>query len=137
MRSVLFLMSALLATAGCQQRADSSEIAGEVAIPRNELARAVAADTVLQAAERAVQAGHPWRATKLLSPLMRDAKRRTPAAVLLAARAAAGWEGWGEVDRLLSREAWIDNQFGGAPRELLARSALERNADTLAIEHAR
>jgi soluble lytic murein transglycosylase len=47
------------------------------------------------------------------------------------ARAAAGWEGWTEVERLLRDAPWLDSQFGGEGRELLARSALERGTDAL------
>jgi len=46
----------------------------------------VVGDTTLAAAERALQSGHAWQATRLLAPVLRDASRRTPAAVLLAAR---------------------------------------------------
>ena len=67
---------------------------------------------------------------------MRDSTRRTPAALLVAARAAAGWGGWTQVDALLGTAAWIDTSFGGEARELLARSALERDADTTALAHA-
>jgi hypothetical protein len=56
--------------------------------------------------------------------------------LIVAARAAAGWDGWSEVDKLLAKEPWIDGQFGGEARELLTRSALARDADTLALRHA-
>ena len=88
----------------------------------------MAADTTLAAAERALQAGHPWQATRLLAPVLRDQARRTPAAVLLAARAAAGWEGWSVVDQLLRGQSWLADQFAGAGYELLARSALDSGA---------
>src|SRR5919198_137022 len=93
-------------------------------------------DTAVVAAQRALDAGHPWQATRLLAPVLRDATQRTPEVVLLAARAAAGWEGWSEVDRLLRAESWVSNQFGGRGLELLARSSLERGADTLAATYA-
>jgi soluble lytic murein transglycosylase len=63
---------------------------------------------------------------------LRDPARRTPAALLLGARAAAGWEGWSEVDRLLRGQPWLATEFAGAGYELLARSALERGTDTVA-----
>jgi soluble lytic murein transglycosylase len=56
---------------------------------------------------------------------------------MVAARAAAGWDGWPEVDKLLAKEKWLDTQFAGEGRELLARSALERNADTAALTQTR
>ncbi len=91
----------------------------------------------LKDAQAALDAGHPWRATQTVSPVLRDPARRSPAAVLLAAKAAAGWGGWSEVDRLLAKEPWIDAQFDGEARELLTRSAFERGADTAALSNAR
>src|SRR5436190_8005046 len=106
---------------------------GDVGLVRKNpsAARPVASDTAVAAAERALQAGHAWQATKLLAPVLRDQSRRTPAAVLLAARAAAGWEGWSEVDRLLRGQPWLATEFAGAGYELLARSALEHGKDTV------
>src|SRR5690349_17655650 len=122
-----------LASTAC--RDGSAENAnGDVALVRKNPAAAptVASDTTLTAAERALQAGHAWQATRLLAPVLRDPARRTPAAVLLAARAAAGWDGWSEVDRLLRGQPWLATESAGAGYELLARSALERGTDTLA-----
>lgn len=117
---------------GCGRSSDRDD--GEVALAGggHELSAAVAQDTTLTAAERALNEGHAWRATRLLTPLLQDRARRTPAAVLLAARAAAGWEGWSEVQRLLRSEPWLANQFAGVGYELLARAALERGVDTIA-----
>lgn len=105
---------------------------GSAAVGRVAVGSGVPSDTTLAAAERALQNGHAWQATRLLAPLLRDPARRTPAALLLAARAAAGWEGWSEVDRLLRGQPWLGTEFAGAGYELLARSALERSADTVA-----
>jgi soluble lytic murein transglycosylase len=122
--------------AGCDGA--SRESAEDVALaPQSgEEARAIAEDSVLAAAERAIQEGHPWQATRVLTPVLRNPARRTPAAVLLAARAASGWEGWSEVDRLLRTEPWLATQFAGTGYELLARSALERGVDTVAAAYA-
>ncbi|HET7458526.1 MAG TPA: lytic transglycosylase domain-containing protein [Gemmatimonadaceae bacterium] len=94
------------------------------------------ADPTLRAAADAINAGHPWRATQLLSPIIADSTRRTPEAIYLAAAAAAGWEGWREVERLLDGATWLDSLFGGEPRALLARSALALRRDTLAADRA-
>ena len=67
---------------------------------------------------------------RLIAPLLRDPRAVRPRLLVVAARAAAGWDGWPEVDKLLAGEPWIDTQFEGEGRELLARSALERGADT-------
>lgn len=92
---------------------------------------------VVVAARAAIGSGQPWRASRLLAPVLRDSAARTPALVLLAAEAAAGWEGWTEVAKLLDGAGWADSLDGGRARELLARSALARQADTQALAHAR
>jgi soluble lytic murein transglycosylase len=106
---------------------------GDVALNGKTISvtRAIAADSTLVAAERALASGHAWQATRLLAPVLRDPARRTPAALLLGARAAAGWDGWSEVDRLLRGQPWLGTEFAGAGYELLARSALERGSDTV------
>ena len=121
---------------GCSRDAHSSDAHGDVLRTSRQLQQSIAQDQTLKAAQKLIEQGHPWLATQLLAPVLRDAKRRTPAAVLLAARAAAAWEGWDEVNRLLAREAWIDQQFDGEARQLLAMSALERGDDTSAVANA-
>lgn len=92
-------------------------------------------DELAQAATL-IEQHHPWRATQLLAPLLRDPQKRTPDVLLMAARAAAGWGGWAEVDKLVGVESWIDVRFDGEARELLTRSALERSADTASLTQA-
>jgi len=134
LRSWIVLCLTVTAVTGACRNSSAADSDGDVAVAGGgpSFARAIAADTTLAAAQRALQAGHPWRATRLLAPVLRDPARRTPAAVLLAARAAAGWEGWSEVDRLLRGQPWLATEFAGAGYELLARSALEHGADTVA-----
>jgi len=133
---VPWLVLLVVAGSGCGSSREASA-SGEIASSTSrEWARALAQSNELQQADSLIVHGHPWRATQLLAPVLRDPQKRTPAALLMAARAAAGWSGWTEVDKLLSQEPWIDNQFGGEARELLARSALERGADTAALVHA-
>jgi soluble lytic murein transglycosylase len=137
MRGALFCAALALAGACSDRPHDRSadgELDGDQGTP--ELAAAVARDSDLRRANDLIASGHAWRATVVLAPVLRDAKRRTPAAVLLAARAAAGWDGWTEVDRLLAKETWLDSSYGGEGRELLARSALAQNADSVALSHA-
>ncbi len=93
-------------------------------------------DPVVQRARAAMNEGRPWRASQLLAPILSDPNRRTPEAVLLAAMAAAQWEGWAQVERLLSQESWIDSLFDGSARVLLARGALARNTDEDAATHS-
>lgn len=93
-------------------------------------------DSSLRQASGALRGGHPWEATRLLAPVLADSSRRTPDALLLAATAAGAWEGWSEVQRLLTGAPWLDSVRGGHGRELLARAALERRVDTLAAREA-
>jgi len=97
------------------------------------LAAPLAAQSPLAAADSALAANQPWRATLLLNPILGVPATRTPDAVLLAARAAAGWEGWPTVRRLLEREPWLDTQFDRMGRRLLAEADLAefRNAQAI------
>jgi soluble lytic murein transglycosylase len=95
-----------------------------------------AADSVLETAREALDRGRPWQASLLVAPVVGDSTQRTPSAVFLAATAASRWGGWPEVGRLLEGEIWLDSLFEGRGRVLLARSALERGEDSLALAHA-
>lgn len=102
---------------------------------------AVQQDSLLVRAARAIDQQRPTLATRMLAPRLADSARRTPAAVLLAAEAAAAWSGWSEVERLLGGARWLDSLANGRARELLARAALERSprarvTDSLAAVHA-
>ena len=140
MKRLVFCIAAALAA--CSSKPDASA-AGDVdplaaaTAPHTDLSRAIAQNSDVAAAQKAIDDGHPWRATQIIAPVLKDAARRTPAALIVAARAAAGWDGWPEVDKLLTKESWIDAQFDGEARELLTRSALERGADTAALTQAR
>lgn len=99
------------------------------------LATPLAAQSPLADAEAAIAAGQPWRATQLLTPVLASPATRTPEVVMLAARAAAGWEGWALVRRLLEPAIWIDSQFDRLGRRLLAEAALaeQRNGQALGL----
>ncbi|MEO5567931.1 MAG: hypothetical protein ABIR92_05535, partial [Gemmatimonadaceae bacterium] len=99
----------------------------------DDLERAMAADATLRDAVKAIEAGHPWKATVALAPRLAQKK---PATILIAARAASEWGGWTEVEKLLTNETWIDSSFTGEGRELLARAALERDANDVALRNA-
>jgi TolA-binding protein len=97
-------------------------------------------DTLVRAAQAALRARRPYEATRLLAPLLADSARRTPAARLAGATAAARWGGWRQAEALLAEAPWVDTLAGGEGRELLARAALARRTpegDTLAAAHAR
>ena len=93
------------------------------------------ADSITAAAEAALRAGEAWRATRIIAPLLDAPETRTPVVILLAARAAAGWEGWETVTRLLTGQQWLDREAGGEGRAVLARALLERG-DPGAVEQA-
>ena len=97
------------------------------------LAAPLAAQSPLTAADSALAANQPWRATLLLNPILATPATRTPDAVMLAARAAAAWEGWPTVRRLLEHETWLDTQFDRLGRRLLAEADLAefRNAQAV------
>ena len=95
-----------------------------------------ALDTLLENARLELRRGRPWQASLLVAPVVQDSLQRTPSAVFLAATAASRWGGWPEVGRLLEGESWLDSLFEGRARVLLARSALERGADSAALVHA-
>lgn len=87
-------------------------------------------------AERALDEGRPFQATLILDAAMATPADRTQARLLTAAKAAAAWEGWSTVGRLLAQARWLDEGSGGSGRELLARSALERGLNDAALTHA-
>jgi len=123
----------LVACSADHQAAASGEIESS---GQRELARAISQSDVLSAADKSIDKGHPWRATTLVMPVIRQPAKRSPAALIVAARAASGWEGWAEVEKLLAKESWIDSRYDGEARELLARAALERGDDAAALEQA-
>lgn len=131
--ALILLSASVIACVGTGE----SSAAGEVSQQGDDqLARAIAADPVLTEAVKAIESGHPWKATVAVSPRLAEAETRTHAAVIVAARAAAEWGGWTEVDKLLASEEWLDSVFSGEGRELLARAALERDSAASAIRNA-
>ena len=93
-------------------------------------------DSLIAVAEQALSNGQPWKASRAVAPLLASPTTRTPATLLLAARAAAGWDGWESVTKLLMGEEWLDHSFAGEGRALLARAMVERG-DPNAVGHAR
>ena len=98
-------------------------------------------DSVVIAATRALEQGRPWQASRILAPRLERPATRTPAVLLRAAEAAAGWEGWGRVIELLQNESWLDQEFGGSGNLLVAKAALSLSprtpaTDSLALVHA-
>lgn len=130
------LSGLLLVCAACQQ-GEGREAAGEVAAALPLRPPPVPSfDEDVRFAQGELADGRAWAATLRIAPALRDSIRRTPEAILVAARAAAAWNGWEAVDSLLIDEPWLSSRFSGEGHELLARSALERNEATEAREHA-
>lgn len=125
MSRVRLLPLALLSCAQSGQSASADEsAAGHPAAPE------------VQAAAAALEAGRPWRASTIMAPVLADSRRRTPEAILVAARAAAELSAWSDVDRLLRNEGWVDTAFAARGRALLARAAFERRDDAAAVRNA-
>ncbi|HEV8357077.1 MAG TPA: lytic transglycosylase domain-containing protein [Gemmatimonadales bacterium] len=120
----------LIAGAGLAIGVPAGRLAAQAAPPHGPLGAAALAG-------RALEQGQPYRATRLLEPLLAfpGGAPDEPQLVLLAARAAAGWDGWGNVVRLLAREPWLDQREAGEGRALLARARLERG-DSAALDDA-
>ena len=97
---------------------------------------AVSRDATVRAAAAMLASGHPWRATEIIDSVYRASTDRSPEVTLLSATAAAVWGGWTRVERDLANAPWVDTELDGRGRELLARAALARGADSLARAHA-
>ena len=92
--------------------------------------------TIVQEAGRALADGRPYLASRLLTPLLAAPSFRDSTTVLLAARAAAAWESWGSVVRLLEGAEWLDRLESGEGRFLLARARVEQSGDAVLDAHA-
>jgi len=114
----------------------SPSVAQSAAAESVSTAAAAATDSLLAAATDALALGLPYRASRMLDPIVRDSARRTPEAALLAASAASRWGGWPEVSRLLAGMPWTDVRLRGPALLLAARAAVELGADTVAVARA-
>ncbi len=132
---VIIAVFAAVCAAGCTgaplpDRGRRSE--GEVELAGGRQDAIIQGDPLAVRADSLVRAGRPWRATALLASKLTAPDGAAPEVRLAGARAAAAWEGWTEVDRLLRGAPWLNSQFGGEARELLARGELERAQDARA-----
>src|SRR5688572_6561145 len=133
----VLMHAVLLASAAACQQGERRESAGDVAATVPMRPTPVSSfDDDVRAAQSELAEGRGWFATRRVAPALKDSVRRTPEAVLVAARAAAAWAGWDEVQKLLVDEPWLASRFSGEGHELLARSALERNDASGARTHA-
>lgn len=72
--------------------------------------------------------GQAWRAARVMRDHLRKPENRSPEAILLAARAEAGWGGWPRVRDYLEPVAWLDEVRRGEGWYLLARAREEAEA---------
>jgi soluble lytic murein transglycosylase len=79
----------------------------------------------VEQARGALADGRPWDAWNTLRPHVAAAPEEAPpGVVLMAARAAAGWQGWAEVRGLLRGRTWLE-EVGGAEGLFLLGQAEE------------
>ena len=124
------MMAVLAACSDTRSAIAARQDGGEVDLSAAAHVR-MTADSLAQRADSLVRAGRPWRASALLAPPLRAPATAVPDVRLAGARAAAAWDGWTEVERILRGASWLDASYGGEGRELLARGDLERNVDAL------
>ncbi len=72
-----------------------------------------------------MEAGQNWRAALEMRKYLERHRSPDPAAVLLAARAEAGWGGWQNVRALLEKAPWLDRVNRGEGWYLLGRALEE------------
>ena len=124
---VILVHAVLLASVLACQQGERRDATGEVAATLSARPAPIPTpDIDVRAAQNELAEGRAWLATRKLATALRTPARRTPEAILVAARAATAWGGWDEVQKLLAGEPWLESKFGGEGFELLARAALER-----------
>ena len=101
-------------------------VASPLGAQANDSSARIAAD-----ATRLLTNGRAYQATRLLLSRVATPPGRDPELLLLAARAAAGWSGWGTVVRLLANETWLDRPPAGSGRALLARARVEQSQEAV------
>lgn len=77
-------------------------------------------------AEGHLAAGRPWAAWQVLRGFVRNPGDAPERVVLVAARAAAGWDGWSQVRRLLDGRGWLAGAGRGEGLYLLGRAYAAR-----------
>src|ERR1041384_6735000 len=98
-RIVFALAASIAACSSSRDAAADGEVAQSptTAGTPTDLARAIAQDNEVAAAQKAIDDGHPWRGPQAFALVLKPPASRPPAALIVAARAAAGWDGWTEV----------------------------------------
>ncbi|MGH7607148.1 MAG: hypothetical protein ACREME_07395, partial [Gemmatimonadales bacterium] len=93
--------------------------------PARVQANAAVPDTVPAEAVEALRQGRYLRASLILRDYLASSADSTPSALLVTARAEAGWGDWEMVERLLAGRDWLDSLSSGRGWYLLGRGQLE------------
>ena len=80
----------------------------------------VAVHPLMDSARAEVDAGRYWHASRLLRSLSEKGEPFDSSAILLLARADAGWKNWSGVIKGLERVDWLDKLMDAEGRRLLA-----------------
>ena len=94
-------------------------------IPTLEPVRALHRTEMVIAMEEArdyLNAERPWAAWTLLREHVNDPTSAPATTIFLAAKGAAGWGGWGQVEELLGGREWLDRMGEGEGWFLLGRA---------------
>jgi soluble lytic murein transglycosylase len=109
--TLLFLAVAAALAVMTPRQTHSAATAGEEHIPADAL--------------DAMREGRYLRASLILRDYLAARPDTAASAILLAARAEAGWGDWEQVRRLLEGRTWLDRVEAGSGWHLLGRSQLE------------
>src|SRR5688572_19640410 len=90
--------------------------------PRETSSAPAPQDPIPEEALAALNQGRYLRASQILGDYLAANTDSTPSAVMLAARAAAGWGDWERVRRLLEGQSWLDRIAAGYGWSLLGQS---------------
>jgi soluble lytic murein transglycosylase len=93
--------------------------------PMQPITHAAMALAVRQA-EGHLEAGRPWAAWKELRTFVQEPADAPERVVLAGARAAAGWDGWSQVRRLLEGRDWLAERGRGEGLYLLGRAYADK-----------
>jgi soluble lytic murein transglycosylase len=96
--------------------------------PSHSAVPAAEADGIPEEAMAALRQGRYLRASLILRDYLASRADTTEAAILLTARAEAGWGAWDQVRELLEGRQWLDRVGAGYGWSLLGRSQIEQGA---------
>jgi soluble lytic murein transglycosylase len=126
-------VAALIAVVALLTRGDrgtlGSGVSSEIALDGDTLSMVAVPGEIAVFLEE----GRSWRAARALRTYLRSGSLAPPDAVLLAARAEAGWGGWESVVEYLEGREWLDEIRAGEGWFWLARGLDEVGRDREAL----